>query len=170
MRGVPLQDQVCRGTAFFIKKAKHGSCEPGQTVSPKVVRVMPGSASPHVHPQTAAQHFERYLLLSGLMYIRGLSQCMYFVPLIPLHPYVPFCRDPLYRGGLDVNRKEAWPFYRTSSGVRLCWELEEPKGPKHTHTDSSPARPAAPALAPEYRPDGLTGLLHKETRPLRTLQ
>ena len=25
---------------------------------------------------------------------------------------------------------EAWPFYRTSSGVRLCWELEEPKGPK----------------------------------------
>ena len=27
-------------------------------------------------------------------------------------------------------RKEAWPFYRTSSGVCLCWELEEPKGPK----------------------------------------
>ena len=25
-------------------------------------------------------------------------------------------------------RKEAWPFYKT--GVRLCWELEEPKGPK----------------------------------------
>ena len=25
-------------------------------------------------------------------------------------------------------RKEAWSFYRTSSGVRLCWELEEPKG------------------------------------------
>ena len=33
-------------------------------------------------------------------------------------------------GGLDVIRKEAWPVYRTSSGVRLCWELEEPKGPK----------------------------------------
>jgi len=31
---------------------------------------------------------------------------------------------------LDVIRKEAWPFYRTISGVRLCWELEEPKGPK----------------------------------------
>jgi len=30
-------------------------------------------------------------------------------------------------GGLDV---EAWPFYRTISGVRLCWELDEPKGPK----------------------------------------
>ena len=29
-----------------------------------------------------------------------------------------------------VIRKEAWSFYRTSSSVRLCWELEEPKGPK----------------------------------------
>jgi hypothetical protein len=29
-----------------------------------------------------------------------------------------------------VIRKEAWPSYRTISGVRLCWELEEPKGPK----------------------------------------
>ena len=27
-------------------------------------------------------------------------------------------------------RKEAWSFYRTISGVRLCWELEEPEGPK----------------------------------------
>ena len=36
----------------------------------------------------------------------------------------------LCTAGLDVIRKEAWPFYRTSSGVRLCWELEEPKGPK----------------------------------------
>ena len=33
-------------------------------------------------------------------------------------------------GGPDVIRKEAWPFYRTVSGVRLCWELKEPKGPK----------------------------------------
>ena len=24
-------------------------------------------------------------------------------------------------------------FYRTSSGVRLCWELEEPDGPKRKH-------------------------------------
>ena len=30
----------------------------------------------------------------------------------------------------DVIRKEAWPFYRTISGVRLCWELEKPEGPK----------------------------------------
>ena len=36
----------------------------------------------------------------------------------------------LRTGGLDVIRKEAWPFYRTSSGVHLCWQLEEPKGPK----------------------------------------
>ena len=27
-------------------------------------------------------------------------------------------------------RKEAWPFYRTISGVRLYWVLEQPKGPK----------------------------------------
>ena len=30
----------------------------------------------------------------------------------------------------DVIRKEAWLFYRTSSGGRLCWELEGPQGPK----------------------------------------
>jgi len=34
------------------------------------------------------------------------------------------------REGLDVIRKEACPFYRLFSGVRLCWELEDPKGPK----------------------------------------
>ena len=35
-----------------------------------------------------------------------------------------------YRGrqcGFDKSTKA--PFYRTSSGVRLCWELKEPKGP-----------------------------------------
>ena len=36
----------------------------------------------------------------------------------------------LCTGGPDVIRKKAWSFYKTSSGVRLCWELEEPKGPK----------------------------------------
>jgi len=36
----------------------------------------------------------------------------------------------IYIGGLDVIRKDAWPFYRTISGVRLYWVLEEPKGPK----------------------------------------
>ena len=28
------------------------------------------------------------------------------------------------------HQEEAWSFYRTIFGVRLCWELEEPKGPK----------------------------------------
>ena len=36
----------------------------------------------------------------------------------------------LCTGGPDVIRKEAWPPYRTSSGVRLCWELGEPTEPK----------------------------------------
>ena len=36
----------------------------------------------------------------------------------------------LCTGELDVIRKEAWPFYRTISGFRLCCELEEPEGPK----------------------------------------
>ena len=45
------------------------------------------------------------------------------------------CQDKsVYRAettcGLNVIRKEAWLFCRTSSGVRLCWELEKPKGPK----------------------------------------
>ena len=34
------------------------------------------------------------------------------------------------KGFLDVIQKEAWPFYRSSSGVRLCWELEKPQEPK----------------------------------------
>ena len=33
-------------------------------------------------------------------------------------------------GGWNVIRKKAWLFCRTSSGVRLFWELEEPQGPK----------------------------------------
>ena len=32
-------------------------------------------------------------------------------------------------GSNRLSRKEAWPFYRTISGVRRCWELEKPKGP-----------------------------------------
>ena len=35
----------------------------------------------------------------------------------------------LCTGGADVIRKEAWHFYRIISGVRLCWELEEPQVP-----------------------------------------
>jgi len=40
----------------------------------------------------------------------------------------------LFTGGLDLIRKEAWLFYRTSSGVRLCWEFEEAKGPQGPHS------------------------------------
>ena len=29
-----------------------------------------------------------------------------------------------------MQTHNSWSFYRTSSGVRLCRELEEPKGPK----------------------------------------
>jgi hypothetical protein len=36
----------------------------------------------------------------------------------------------LCTGGADVIRKEAWLFHRTTCGVRLCWEREEPTGPK----------------------------------------
>ena len=45
----------------------------------------------------------------------------------------------LCTGELDVIQKEAWPFYRTSSGVHLCWELEEPNGP----TGAAPSSYAA---------------------------
>ena len=58
----------------------------------------------------------------------------------------------LCTGGLDVIRKEAWPFYRTSSGVRLWWELEEPKGPKGTvlgfSGDTTPCRMAGAGIQP----------------------
>jgi hypothetical protein len=39
-------------------------------------------------------------------------------------------RPSVQTGGPDVIRKKAWPFYRTTSGVRLCWELAGPEGPK----------------------------------------
>ena len=48
----------------------------------------------------------------------------------PARLRIPFSRLPRYsvRGGLTWF--EEWSFYRTISGVRLCWELEETKGPK----------------------------------------
>ena len=42
-------------------------------------------------------------------------------------------------GELDVIRNEAWSFYRTISGVRLCWELEEPNRPKVLHCEEGTA-------------------------------
>jgi len=41
-------------------------------------------------------------------------------------------------GGLNVIRREAWLFCGTSSGVRICWELEEPGGPKGPWYSSCP--------------------------------
>jgi hypothetical protein len=32
--------------------------------------------------------------------------------------------------GLECRFQEAWSFYRIIPGVRLCWELEKPQGPK----------------------------------------
>jgi len=46
-------------------------------------------------------------------------------------------------GGLDVIRKEAWPFYRIISGVRLYWVLEEPKGPNDKHLHGFSAEPVS---------------------------
>ena len=53
---------------------------------------------------------------------------------------------PLGTGGPDVIRKEAWPFYRTLSGVRLWWELDESKGPK------GPYRPDTHSVGLQGRP------------------
>ena len=48
------------------------------------------------------------------------------------HPLLPL-RTVSGRARLGREQKEAWPFYRTISGVRLCWEREEPEGPKGSH-------------------------------------
>ena len=53
---------------------------------------------------------------------------------IPSHPFEdtlwPVLPQSICDGRPDVIRKEARPFRRIRFGVRLCWELEEPKGPK----------------------------------------
>ena len=46
-------------------------------------------------------------------------------------------------------RKEAWPFYRTIFSVCLCWELEEPEGPKGQEGLASRGRPLQGYLAYE---------------------
>ena len=68
---------------------------------------------------------------------------------------------------LDVIQKEAWPFYRTISGVRLSWKLEEPKGPK---TESKNAFLCSPfygracrwAMLGELKPKGPKGHCRRE--------
>ena len=61
------------------------------------------------------------------------------------------CCDPVGAGddgtwGPYVIRKEAWSFYRTISGVRPCWELEEPQGPKGGRADRAPKNPLSELL------------------------
>ena len=48
------------------------------------------------------------------------------------------------KGKATVIRKEAWPFYRTISGIRLYWVFEEPKGPKGTEPAKGPKGPKGP--------------------------
>ena len=45
----------------------------------------------------------------------------------------------LCTGGPGVIRNEAWPLYGTIFGVRLCWELEEPKGLKVSRSSQDTA-------------------------------
>ena len=68
--------------------------------------------------------------------------CVRHEPLWPnSHPFEDTLLDGsvaiLCTGGPDVIRKEAWSFYRTSSGVRLCWELGDPKGPTGSNRRST---------------------------------
>jgi len=65
-------------------------------------------------------------------------------------------------GGPDVIRKEVWPFYRIISGVRLCWELAEPNGPKGEAR--GPAADAEPRLPPKLSSDGSNDIPGR-TRP-----
>jgi len=69
----------------------------------------------------------RYLVCYGGRSARGGDSSRWGINNSDHSPVLP--RSSVH-GGLDVIPREAWPFYRTSSGVRLCWELEEPKGPK----------------------------------------
>jgi len=62
---------------------------------------------------------------------------------IPFSRFLPRSSAP---GGLNVIRKEAWLLCRTSSGIRLCWEIEERKAPKGRHARQTSRRPACEPL------------------------
>ena len=63
-------------------------------------------------------------------------------------------------------RKEAWTFYRTISGIRLCWVLEEPKGPKGLLVPVRVLEPAAHPGRVEQVPEGAVGLDDAGREPL----
>ncbi|KAJ1475867.1 hypothetical protein T484DRAFT_3141887 [Baffinella frigidus] len=57
---------------------------------------------------------------------------------LKLQPRFDRLRRPLW----EMSRRPqvpvaGWLFCRTSSGVRLCWELEEPQGPKGRHLETA---------------------------------
>ena len=71
-------------------------------------------------------------------------------------------------------RKESWPFYRTKSGVRLCWELEKLKGPKgpakEEKTQGVLVRGHAGLVINKLKSKaGPPGRSQAETRPLHAL-
>jgi hypothetical protein len=64
------------------------------------------------------------------------------------------CRDTR-TGGPDVIREEAWSFYRTLPGARLCWELEEPQGPKESEGPGQlPSLPRLPGAFEDQKERG----------------
>ena len=86
----------------------------------------------------------------------------------------PIIKDKRHRDARDVIRKEAWHFYRTISGVRLCWELEEPEGPGRGLWRSGVWRFEPPLRPPRMRAAGETTyvqgyLTHKKPSSPRTL-
>ena len=68
---------------------------------------------------------------------------------VPEHP-LPIPPLPLSRLLPVSSTPCQWPFYRTISGVRLCWELEEPEGPK----GSRPADAAVTFSCKSFRDRG----------------
>ena len=78
-------------------------------------------------------------------------------------------KGPKGTGGRAVIRKEASPFYRTSSGVCLCWELEEPEGPAGRGLDLDPPRVMIPGRMPGacVRPGILTPRSHSSAKRYR---
>ena len=110
----------------------------GANVIPR--RARPGLAGlrPHSHIIHTLDFFSSFIALRAFL---KRDQLNYLLSLrYGTRGVQPVSAAILCAGGLDVIRKEAWPFYRTSSGVRLCWELEEPKGPKGCLIQPCPAQ------------------------------
>ena len=99
------------------------------------------TTSPHVRPSRAPAHsFARELCRASLATTFARSagclallqnptgrirldqpKCSRTFALLCVRHCVRIIQKTKGAGGLDVIRKEAWPCYRTNSGVRLCW-------------------------------------------------